>query len=73
MLRVDMTLASILSTILFMMYLIVKRPMCCALLYTGKVDKNVLQHTRPAEKTTVKGVKRRITDGHILHTIWTRL
>ena len=31
------------------------RPKCYAFLCTGKVDKNVLQHTRPVEKKTVKG------------------
>ena len=29
------------------------------LLCTGKVDKNVLQHTRPVKKKTTKGVKRK--------------
>ena len=33
------------------------RPKCYAFLYTGKVDKNVMQHTRPVEKKTTKGVK----------------
>ena len=28
------------------------RPKCYAFLCTGKVDKNVLQHTRPVEKET---------------------
>ena len=34
------------------------RPKCYAFLCTGKVDKSVLQHTRPIEKKTAKGVKR---------------
>ena len=36
------------------------RPKCYAFLRTGKVDKNVLQHTRPVEKKTTKGVKRKV-------------
>ena len=35
------------------------RPKWYAFLCTGKVDKNVLQHTRPVEKKTTKGVKRK--------------
>ena len=38
------------------------RPKCHALLCTGKVDKNVLQHARPVEKKTAKGVKRTVKD-----------
>ena len=34
------------------------RPKCYAFLCTGKVDKNVLQHTRLVEKKTAKGVNR---------------
>ena len=81
MLRVDMTLASILSTILFMIHLIARHldelnlvpiqefvglgPKCYTFLCTGKVDKNVLQHTRPVEKKTAKGVKRKVKDDHL--------
>ena len=35
------------------------RPKCYAFLCTGKVDNNVLQHTKPVEKKTAKGVKRK--------------
>ena len=76
MLRVNMTLASILSTILFMIHLIVNhlvsskmivglRPKCNIFLCTGKVDKDVLQHTRHAEKKTAKGVKHKVKDDHL--------
>ena len=41
------------------------RPKCYAFLCTGKVDKNVLQHTRPIEKKTAKGLKRKVKDGHL--------
>ena len=41
------------------------RPKCYALLCTGKVDKNVVQHTRPVEKKTAKGVKRNVKDDHL--------
>ena len=34
------------------------RSKCYAFLCTGKVDKNVLQHTRPVKTKTAKGVKR---------------
>ena len=71
-----MTLASI----LFRIHLIVKqnelnsvsmrelvrlRPKCYAFLCSGKVDTSVLQHTRPVEKKTAKGVKRKVKDGHL--------
>ena len=77
-----MTLASILSTILFMMHLIALgffkdklnfvsmrefvglRPKCYDFLCTDKVDKNVLQHSTPVEKTA-KGVKRNVKDDHM--------
>ena len=36
------------------------RPKCFAFLCTGKVDKNVLHYTRPVEKKTAKGVKRKM-------------
>ena len=42
-----------------------RRPKCYAFLCTGKVDKNVLQHTRPVEKKTAKGVKRKVKDDHL--------
>ena len=41
------------------------RPKCCAFLCRGKVDKNVLQLTRPVEKKTAKGVKRKVKDDHL--------
>ena len=41
------------------------RPKGYAFLCTGKVDKNVLQHTRPVEKKTAKGVKRKVKDDHL--------
>ena len=31
----------------------------------GKVDKNVLQHTKRVEKKTAKGVKRKVKDDHL--------
>ena len=82
MLQVDMILASTLSTIIFMMYLILKHfkdelnsvpmrefvglhPKCYAFLCTGKMDKNVLQHTRPVKKKTAKGVERKVKDDHL--------
>ena len=87
-----MTLASILSTILFMIHLIARHldsskmnwfqceisvrefvglcPKCYAFLCTGKVDKNVLQHTEPVEKKTAKDVKRRVKDGHLLFALY---
>ena len=40
-------------------------PKCYVFLCTGKVDKNVLQHTRPVEKKTAKGVKRNVKDDHL--------
>ena len=41
------------------------RPKCYAFLCTGKVDKNVLQHTRPVEKKTEKGVKHQVKDDYL--------
>ena len=41
------------------------RPKCYAFLCTGKVDKNVVQHTRPVVKKTAKGVKRKVKDDHL--------
>ena len=38
---------------------------CYAFPCTGKVDKNVLQHTIPVEKKTAKGVKRKVKDDHL--------
>ena len=45
------------------------RPKCFAFLCTGKVDKNVLQHTRHGEKKTAKGVKRKVHFAHYLNTL----
>ena len=41
------------------------RPKCYAFLCTGKVDKNVLQHTRPVEKKTAKCAKRKVKDDRL--------
>ena len=41
------------------------RPKCYAFHCTGKVDKNVLEHTRPVEKKTAKGVRRKVKDDHL--------
>ena len=41
------------------------RPNCYAFLCTSKVDKNVLQHTRPVGKKTTNGVNRK-KDDHLL-------
>ena len=41
------------------------RPKCSAFFCTGKVDKNVLQHTRHVDKKTKKGVKRKVKDDHL--------
>ena len=41
------------------------RPKCYALMYTGKVCKNAIQHTNPVEKKTAKGVKRKVKDDHL--------
>ena len=41
------------------------RPKYYAILCTGKVSNNVLQHTNPVEKKTAKGVKRRVKDAHL--------
>ena len=41
------------------------RPKCYVFLCTGKVDRNVVQHTRPVEKKTAKGVKRKVKDDHL--------
>ena len=41
------------------------RPKCYAFLCTGKVDKNMLQHTRPVEKKTANGIKRKVKDVHL--------
>ena len=40
-------------------------PKCYAFLCTGKVDKNILQHTKPVEKKTAKAVKRKVKDYHL--------
>ena len=44
------------------------RPKCYAFLYTGKVDRNAVQHDRPVEKKTAKGVKRKVKDVHLHFT-----
>ena len=41
------------------------RPKCYAFLCTGKVDKNVRQHTKHVEKKKTKGVKRKLKDDHL--------
>ena len=41
------------------------RPKCYAFLCTGKVDKNVLQHSKPVEEKTAKDVKRKMKDNHL--------
>ena len=44
------------------------RPKCQAFLCTSKVDKNVLQNTRPVEKKTAKSVKCNVKDDlHFAH------
>ena len=43
-------------------------PKCYAFLCTVKVDKNVLQHTRPVEKKTANGVKRKVKGEHLHFT-----
>ena len=44
---------------------VVLRQKCYAFLCTGKVDNNVFQHTKPVEKKTAKGVKRKVKDDHL--------
>ena len=41
------------------------RPKCYAFLCTGEADKNVLQHARPVEKNSAKGVNRKVKDDHL--------
>ena len=41
------------------------RPKCYAFKCTGKVEKNTLQHSKPVEKKTAKGVKRKVKDEHL--------
>ena len=41
------------------------RPKCYDFLCTGKVDKNVMQHTRSVENKTTRGVKRKVKDDHL--------
>ena len=41
------------------------RPKCYAFHCTGKVDKNVLEHTGSVEEKTAKGVKRKVKDDHL--------
>ena len=40
-------------------------PKYYAFLCTGKVDKNMLEHTRPVEKKTAKGMEREVKDDHL--------
>ena len=44
------------------------RPKCYAFLCTGKVDRNTVQHSRPVEKKTAKGVKRKVKGEHLHFT-----
>ena len=44
------------------------RPKCYAFLCTGKVDRNIVQHSRPVEKKIAKGVKRMVKDEHLHFT-----
>ena len=44
------------------------RPKCCAFLCTGKVDRNIVQHSRPVEKKIAKGVKHKVKDEHLHFT-----
>ena len=44
------------------------RPKCYAFLCTGKVDRNIVQHSRPVEKKIAKGVKRQAKDEHLHFT-----
>ena len=44
------------------------RPKCYAFLCKGKVDGNAVQHSRPVEKKTAKGVKRKVKDEHLHFT-----
>ena len=41
------------------------RPKCYAFLYTGKVDRNIVQHSRTMKKKIAKGVKRKVEDEHL--------
>ena len=41
------------------------RPKCYAFKCTGKVEKNTLQHSKPVEKKTAKGIKREVKDEHL--------
>ena len=40
-------------------------PKCYAFLCTGKVNRNIVQHSRPVEKKIAKGVKRKVKDEHL--------
>ena len=44
------------------------RTKCYAFLCIGKVDKNVMQHTRPMEKKTARGVKLKVKDDYLHFT-----
>ena len=41
------------------------RPRCYAFKHSGKVDKNVVQHTNPLVKKTAKSVKCKVKDDHL--------
>ena len=70
MLLIDIISVNISLITLFMMHLTVKqfvvlRPKCYASLCTGKVDKNVVQHTRPVERKIAKGGKCKVKDDQL--------
>ena len=44
------------------------RPKYYAFLCTGKVDRNIVQHSRPVEKKIAKGVKHKVKDEHLHFT-----
>ena len=43
-------------------------PKCYAFLCTGKVDRNIVQHSRPVEKKIAKGVKCKVNEEHLHFT-----
>ena len=44
------------------------RPKCYTFLCTGKVDRNIVQHSSPVEKKIAKGAKRKVKDEHLHFT-----
>ena len=44
------------------------RPKCYAFLCTGKVGRNIVQHSRPEGKKIANGVKRKVKDEHLHFT-----